>query len=162
MNSPDILYPGRGPQITDAQLSRLATVLDDAFRIPGTAIRFGLDPLIGLFPGIGDALTGLLGFLIVLAAWQRRLPKVTMARMAVNILIDSVVGAVPVVGDAFDVMWKSNRMNYNLLMRHRRQPFRSHSWKDWLFLGFVGMCVAGTALLPLLVLAWMVLHFIKW
>jgi len=162
MNSPEILPSRRGPLITDVQLARLATVLDDAFHVPGTGIRFGLDPLIGLFPGIGDAITGLLAFLIVFAAWQRRLPKVTMARMAVNILIDSVVGAVPVVGDAFDVVWKSNRMNYNLLMRHSTQPLRSHTWKDWLFLGFVGACITGTALLPLLVIAWLVFHFWKY
>src|SRR6266404_2777862 len=140
---PEVLPPRRSPlrsfeqvQITDQQLDQLASLLDDAFGIPGTKVRFGLDPLIGLIPGLGDLITGIMSFLIVFAAWQRGLPRVTMARMMANIGIDTLVGMVPILGDTFDVLWKSNRMNYNLLRRWTDEPERNrtHTIKDWAFL----------------------------
>src|SRR3954468_2348109 len=113
---PEILPPLRPRQrgLTDEQLDQLAGVLDDIFQIPGTRIRFGLDPIVGLVPGVGDMISGLLSFLIVFAAWQRGLPRVTIMRMVVNIGVDSLVGSIPIVGDLFDTLWKANRMNYNL------------------------------------------------
>jgi hypothetical protein len=93
----------------------LATLLDTAFLIPGTNIRFGLDALIGLVPGIGDAVTTAMSLFIVHEAHQLGAPAHTIARMLGNVAIDGVVGAVPLVGDAFDVMWRSNRRNMRLL-----------------------------------------------
>jgi hypothetical protein len=147
---PEILPPRRAMaanQINDEQLEHLASILDDLFSIPGTEIRFGLDALIGLIPGIGDLITALMSFLIVFAAWQRGLPQVTIARMVANITIDTVVGAIPILGDTFDVMWKSNRKNYNLLRRSTEQPehARAHTVKDWAFL--VLLIIAGAILI---------------
>src|SRR5437762_6308532 len=118
---PEILPPRRVPArgLSDEQLDHLAGVLDDIFHIPGTKIRFGLDPIVGLVPGLGDIISGLLSFLIVFAAWQRGLPRVAIMRMVANIGIDTLTGKIPIVGDLFDMMWKSNRMNYNLLVRYR-------------------------------------------
>src|SRR4051794_13289412 len=115
---PQVLPPLR-PQsgLSDESLEIVASLLDDFFRIPGTSIRFGLDPLIGLIPGLGDALSGFASFLIVFAAWQRRLPRVTIARMVANIGLDTLVGSIPFLGDAFDAAWKSNRRNVELLKR---------------------------------------------
>src|SRR5437870_11670968 len=107
MAVPEIIPPRRRSvplNITDEQLEHLANLLDDIFRVPGTNIRFGLDPLIGLIPGLGDFITGAMSFLILYGAWQRGLPRVTIARMFANVAIDSLVGIVPVAGDLFDAV----------------------------------------------------------
>ena len=80
IGEPEIIPPRRtrAPVITDEQLEHLASLLDDIFRIPGTGIRFGLDPLIGLVPGLGDFITGAMSFLIIYGAWQRGLPRVRL------------------------------------------------------------------------------------
>jgi len=134
---PEILPPrskGKHAAFTDEQLNQLATLLDDLFEIPGTRIRFGLDAIVGLVPGIGDLLTGIASLLLLYAAWQRQLPKVTLWRMLANIAIDTVLGAIPFAGDIFDVAWKSNRKNYKLLARSSGAAAQRQTWKDWLFL----------------------------
>ena len=101
-----------------ARLDALATLLDSAFLIPGTNIRFGLDALIGLVPGIGDAITTLISLYIVREARALGASRLVIARMLVNVAIDGVVGAVPLIGDVVDVAWRSNRRNMALLQRH--------------------------------------------
>jgi len=98
-----------------ARLDTLATLLDTVLVIPGTNIRFGLDALIGLFPGIGDAITTALSLYIVHEAHQLGAPGHLIARMLANVALDGVVGAIPVVGDAFDVVWRANVRNMRLL-----------------------------------------------
>jgi hypothetical protein len=98
-----------------ARLDALATLLDTALLIPGTNIRFGLDALIGLVPGIGDAVTTAMSLFIVHEAHQLGAPGHVVARMLANVALDGVVGAVPLIGDAFDVMWRSNKRNMRLL-----------------------------------------------
>jgi Domain of unknown function (DUF4112) len=97
-----------------ARLDALARLLDTAILIPGTNIRFGLDALIGLLPGIGDAITTAMSLFIVHEARELGAPGHVIARMLANVAVDGVVGAVPLVGDAFDVMWRSNRRNMRL------------------------------------------------
>src|SRR5438477_3481258 len=92
--------------------------LDEAFRVPGTSIRIGWDPIIGLVPWAGDVLTALLSCAIVLHAHAIRVPRVVQLRMLLNIAIDLLVGAIPIIGDAADAFWKSNSMNLALLERH--------------------------------------------
>jgi hypothetical protein len=101
-----------------ARIDALATLLDTAFLIPGTNIRFGIDALIGLVPGIGDAITTLMSLYIVREARALGAPRFLVARMLANVAIDGVVGAVPLVGDMFDVAWRANRRNMALLQRH--------------------------------------------
>ena len=101
-----------------ARLDALASLLDTAFLVPGTNIRFGVDALIGLVPGIGDAITTLMSLYIVQEARALGAPRHLIARMLVNVALDGVVGAVPLLGDAFDVMWRANRRNMALLQRH--------------------------------------------
>jgi hypothetical protein len=108
--------PGRRHAVE--RLQRLAHLLDDRFRIPGTRYRIGLDGLIGLVPGIGDAVTTLLALYIVLEARRHGVPLRKLGRMGVNVGIDALVGAVPLVGDLFDVAWKANRRNLELLLDH--------------------------------------------
>jgi Domain of unknown function (DUF4112) len=100
------------------RLERLARLLDTAIVIPGTGIRFGADAVIGLLPGVGDALTAGLSAWIIYEAHKLGLPRRLLARMIANVALDSVLGAVPVAGDLFDVMWRANRRNVRLLREH--------------------------------------------
>jgi hypothetical protein len=110
----DVLRP-RSRRERIARIDALATLLDTAFILPGINVRFGLDALIGLVPGIGDAITTAMSLWIVHEAHQLGAPKHVVARMLGNVALDSVVGAVPLIGDAFDVVWRSNRRNMRLL-----------------------------------------------
>src|ERR1700758_4357551 len=115
--TPEILMPRmrRGSKaFDDENLELLSHILDDWFRIPGTSIRFGLDGIVGLIPGLGDVIGGLLSCIIVIGAWFRGVPYIGLARMLVNLAIEVVIGAIPFVGDAFDIAWKANRRNYAL------------------------------------------------
>jgi uncharacterized protein DUF4112 len=105
----------RSRQDRIARIDALATLLDTAFVLPGTNVRFGLDALIGLAPGIGDAVTTAMSLYIVHEARQLGAPRHLLFRMLGNVALDGIVGAVPLVGDAFDVMWRANRRNVRLL-----------------------------------------------
>ena len=107
------------------QLERLRTVsrlLDNAFVIPGTRYRFGFDALIGLVPGLGDAVSAIFSGYIILQASRLGAPKSVVTRMIGNVALDTLVGWVPVLGDLFDVAWKSNLRNMALLETHLQQP----------------------------------------
>jgi hypothetical protein len=156
---PEILPPasriGAGNRLfRDENLELLSRLLDTWFRIPGTSIRFGLDGIIGLVPGIGDILAGMASCIIIFAAWVRGVPYVTIARMLVNLALDVIIGAIPLLGDAFDIAWKANRRNYALLARHLEQPSRRH-WGDWLFLLAAGLVVSAIFAVPVLMIAWL-------
>ena len=107
-----------------ARRDALAGLFDTAFAVPGTNIRFGLDALIGLVPGIGDAITTFMSLYIVNEARALGAPRRLIARMLANVALDSVVGAVPFLGDAFDVMWRANRRNMALLQSHLAREAR--------------------------------------
>jgi hypothetical protein len=98
-----------------ARVDRLSQLLDTALVIPGTNIRFGADALVGLVPGIGDALMTAVSCWIVYEAHQLGAPRHVIVRMLANVAIDGIVGSIPIAGDAFDVMWRANRRNYRLL-----------------------------------------------
>ncbi len=123
------------------------------FRVPGTRIRFGVDGLIGLVPGAGDVVAGLLSLVIPLAAWVRGAPYVAIARMAANLGIGVLIGSIPLAGDAFDIAWKANRRNYRLLKRHLGQP-RRHTWRDWAFLLLLAAMMGLVLATPLVLLVW--------
>jgi hypothetical protein len=103
----------RGERV--ARIDALATLLDTALILPGTNVRFGLDALLGLVPGIGDVITTAMALYIVHEARQLGAPGHVIVRMLANVALDGIVGAVPVIGDAFDVLWRSNRRNMRLL-----------------------------------------------
>jgi hypothetical protein len=101
-----------------ARIEWLSTLLDTAIVVPGTNIRFGLDALIGLVPGIGDIVSTALSLYIVREARALGAPRLLVARMLANVALDGVVGAVPVAGDLFDVAFRANRRNVGLLLTH--------------------------------------------
>jgi hypothetical protein len=100
----------------------IARALDTAIGIPGTKVRLGLDPILGLIPGGGDAVSALLSGYIVLIATRRGVPRAVIWRMLGNIGVDTLIGSVPILGDFFDVAWKSNIRNVELLERHAGDP----------------------------------------
>ncbi len=104
-----------------ARLDALATLFDTAFLVPGTNIRFGIDAVIRLVPAIGDVITTGLALYVVNEARALGAPPFLIARMLANVALDSVVGAVPFVGDAIDVVWRVNRRNVALLLDHLRR-----------------------------------------
>jgi hypothetical protein len=108
------------PAVTRAK--GLARVLDDLIRIPGTNIGIGLDPIIGLIPGVGDMAGGLLSTYILMVAARQGVPTSVLLRMLGNIALDSLVGVVPVLGDLFDFGVKANRRNVDLLERYLVAP----------------------------------------
>jgi Domain of unknown function (DUF4112) len=100
------------------RVEQLAYWLDDRYRLPGTRFRIGLDGIVGLIPGVGDAVTNVLTAYIVYEAWRLGVPTATLVRMLANLGIDTVVGVVPVLGDLLDIGFKANRRNLRLLHRH--------------------------------------------
>jgi hypothetical protein len=136
-------------------LRSLKRLLDEAFRVPGTNIRFGWDPIIGLLPWVGDLLTALFSCAIIVQAHRMRIPRVVVVRMMLNVGLDLVIGIIPFIGDAADVFWKSNTKNFTLLEFHAAE-MRPASRGDWLFVIGVLAAVLAMAIVPLIVLYWLV------
>jgi hypothetical protein len=132
-----------------------ARLLDSQFPVPGTRFRFGLDPLVGLIPVLGDIATPLFSALVVVQALRMRIPKVVQARMLLNVAIDMAVGAFPVVGDLFDFAWQSNQMNMRLLERHAYEVVRP-TRGDWLFVGGILIALAALVIVPLVLFIYLI------
>ncbi len=139
--------PQREALVGTAEL--LAKILDTAVRIPGTSIYIGLDPLIGLIPGLGDILANLIGTVIMVLAARLRVPKIVLARMSLNLLINGVVGAIPIAGDLFSIWFRSHARNAELLRRAASQPHRE-TQQAWLY---VAGLIGGTIVLLILAIA---------
>jgi hypothetical protein len=145
---------------SNEHLDDIASLLDDMWRIPGTKVRFGLDAVIGWIPGIGDAAAAVASCVIVFAAWRRGVALVTLTRMIANILLETAVGSVPVVGDVFHVFWKANRRNYRILIREKQEP-RAKTWRDWVFLAAVVVGALAVVAIPILILIWVGQTYIR-
>lgn len=149
----------RTQPLTTAQLARLdalrrvAAFLDSAVTVPGTSYRVGLDPVLGLVPGLGDLVSPLFGLGILWQAYDCGVPRIVQARMLFNIAIDAIVGAVPLAGDLFDFVWKANLRNLALLERHTLQGYRT-SAGDWVFVMVLTLLVIAVAAIPFVVAAW--------
>jgi hypothetical protein len=154
---PEVLSPRlkRGSKaFDDENLDVLSHLLDDFIKIPGTPIRFGLDGIVGVIPGIGDLIGGIASCIIIVAAWVRGVSYVTVTRMVANVAIEVVVGSIPILGDMFDIAWRANRRNYALLVGSVDEP-RKHTMQSWLFLGGLCVVLAALVLLPMLLLTWL-------
>jgi hypothetical protein len=134
-----------------AWAEKLTRWLDDVVRIPGTDIRFGLDSIVGFFlPGAGDAITAVGSVALLFLALRSGVPTVVLGRMVMNIAIDTLVGAVPLVGDLFDVAWKSNRKNYELIERYKGDPDAKPGTGDYVLVGMGLLLVILSVVLPIL------------
>lgn len=148
---PDALAPLRGA----------VRLLDGAIRIPGTSLRIGLDPVLGLVPGLGDALGALLSGWLVLRAARLGASRATLVRMLGNVLVDGTVGSVPLIGDLFDVAYRANARNLALLEGQLADPTRRARTDR----RFVGLVVAAAVAIPLLLgalAAWLVVAAARW
>ena len=114
----------------------LAVVMDEFLRVPGTKFKFGLDPIMGLIPGLGDTASAVASALSLIYAARCGVPKILLARMGLNILINEIIGIIPGIGDAFSFWFKSNKRNYDLLQRHWGAP-RQPRTSDWIFVGAI-------------------------
>ena len=134
----------------------LADWLDQRFTIPGTSIRIGLDPILGLIPGIGDMIANLAGSAIILIAAQYRLPKIVLLRMGLNVALNAIIGAIPVFGDIFSIWFRSNVKNAQLLERYVGTEGRVSNFSNWIFVIAV---IGGIILLLVAILlatAWLI------
>jgi hypothetical protein len=161
-----------GPESGEAKQSRavneqwvrlLSYWTDSVFEVPGLGWRFGLDPLIGLVPVLGDLATTAMSFYILSLAAYFQVPRSTLARMGLNVAIDYVVGSIPLVGNVFDFAWKANQRNVTLLERALAQPAREQARQsvlDWLFVGGVIVLLVagfiGSIALAIVLAAWIV------
>jgi hypothetical protein len=147
------------PDVTLAWLRSWALLLDARFRIPGTEIRFGIDPLLAFIPGIGDLASPVFATLLIVQGLHQRVPKVILLRMLWNALVDALIGVVPIAGPVGDIFWRANIRNLALLERHARpglKPARS----DYVFV-FAIVAVFGMAVVVPVVLAiWMTILFL--
>jgi hypothetical protein len=135
-------------------LRKYAVLLDSAFQVPGTQMRFGLDPLVGLIPGVGDLVTGFFSVMILLHSLRLKIPKIVVARMLVNTGLDLAAGAVPILGDLFDAGYKANLKNLRLLERHARPGVKPET-SDYVFVSVAISIVLLAAIVPILVLWWL-------
>jgi Domain of unknown function (DUF4112) len=134
-------------------IRRWANLLDNAFRIPGTRIRFGVDAIIGLVPGLGDLSAPVFAAVVLVTGFRMRLPAVVQLRMVLNAAIDMLLGLVPVLGDLADIAWKANMRNLALLERHAR-PGIPPSQSDYVFVIVCVIVLAFVAIAPLLLLGY--------
>lgn len=128
------------------RIGTLANLLDTAFRVPGTRIRFGVDALIGLIPGFGDVFGVAMGLWMIWQARGVRAPVRMQIKMLMNLLIEGVIGIVPIIGDAFDVMWQANQRNRQILMDwmdEQDQVEPPPSRFPWLWLALAALVVVG-------------------
>lgn len=139
------------------RVRRVARLLDSAVRIPGTDYRVGLDPVLGLVPGVGDVVALVASLYVVLEAARLGLPRATLARMVVNVGVDALVGAVPLVGDAFDAVWKANDRNVELLEARLSDPEQGHRDRRFLLATVLALVVAAVAIATavLALVAWL-------
>ncbi|HZS47487.1 MAG TPA: DUF4112 domain-containing protein [Blastocatellia bacterium] len=142
------------------ELEQLSRIMDTYFRIPVLGWRFGLNFIIDLIPGVGDWATSIVALVILVAAVRYRVSKVTLLRMGLNIAIYFVIGLLPFIGDLLDAWWKPNRRNLSLL-ESRATVFGPDAKKartsDWLFVGFIVLCLLGM-LAGSLVVTYLILH----
>lgn len=152
MVSPRSIQPAGSAAGHEARLQRLRSLarwLDAGIRVPFTSSRVGLDPIIGLVPGLGDAAGAILGAWILVEGWRLGASRATLVRIAGNIGLDALAGTVPVLGDVVDVAWKANVRNIALLERHALDPTRARA-SDRRFIallaaGVVALCGAVAA-----------------
>lgn len=148
-------------QLSVAQLQRLqalrqlAQLLDSAFAVPGTNYRIGLDPILGIVPGLGDLVSPLFTIALLLQAWELRIPRVVQLRMVFNAAIDALIGVVPLAGDLFDFAWKANQRNLALLEEHAYEE-RDARIGDWVFVIVMIAIVLALVALPFVVAGYLI------
>jgi hypothetical protein len=142
------------PDVSLGWLRSWAELLDARFRIPGTTIRFGIDPLLSLIPGLGDLASPLFATLLIVQGVHQRVPKVVILRMLANALFDAFLGTIPVAGSVADVFWRANTRNMSLLERHAR-PGQPPTASDYAFAFVIAAVFGMVVLIPVAIAIWL-------
>lgn len=141
---------GRNPE-AEAMIEQIAWLMDRSIQIGG--MRVGIDPILGLIPGIGDVFSTLISTVLIVQAHRSGVPKATVLRMMANVGIDTAVGAIPFVGDVFDFAWKANAKNLELYRSAVRGERRAK--QDWGFLAIVVVALLALLAVPVLLAIWL-------
>lgn len=139
----------------ERRILRISKVMDDLVTVPGTGRRFGVDPIVGLIPVIGDAIAAIPGIYLIAEAARFRLPPVVLARMTFNTMIDLSIGIIPIVGDIFDFFSKSNAHNLALFRKYALEPETSTGPHRAFFAG-LALILIGTVWLTVSILSWLI------
>ena len=157
----DVIGASRAERFRAAErrIERVTHVLDELIGIPGTPVKVGLDPIVGLIPVVGDAVAGIVGAWVIAEAARFGIPRIVLARMVVNLVVDLAIGAIPLLGDLYDVAFRSNSRNLALFRRHALEPDASTRGDQAFFVG-LGLLVVGMLWLIATVLGaiWQVLQ----
>jgi hypothetical protein len=148
-----------GEHVSVDRARALARALDSAVRIPGTNMRFGLDAVLGLVPGLGDVAGAAMGSYLVLLGSRLGAPKPVLARMVLNVALDTLAGVVPVAGDLFDVAWKANMRNMALLDRYMERPTATRKSSALFLLAIIAalaLLAVGGIVLAIVVIRWLI------
>jgi hypothetical protein len=156
---PEVIEPDESLPADLVALRRFAYLMDEAVAIPGTRRRIGVDAAVGLIPGVGDVIGGLLSAWIVIAGVRHRVPVRKVARMLFNILLDVGIGSIPIIGDFFDFLFEENVMNLQILFRHRNRRAAPRSPREMVW--FAIAILAGVALLSIAMIV-AIIVFIIW
>jgi hypothetical protein len=151
-------FPGARERANLDALQRWAVLLDSLFRVPGTNIRFGLDAILGVVPGLGDFVSPAFTVMVLLTGLRMRVPAVVQARMVMNAAIDMLIGLVPLAGDLADIAWKADLKNVALLERHAR-PGTKPTRGDYVFVFVCIAVVLMVAVAPVFFLLWLLSRF---
>jgi hypothetical protein len=145
-------------RLNDPFLAFVAKLMDSLFTVPGTKVKMGLDPIVGLLPGIGSPISAAVSVYLLIRSAEAKVPNRILARMALNILINAVLDELPVAGDALSIFFRSNKMNYELLQKHagtrKETTWRDHAFIAALVLGVVAFVVCA------IVGVWVVLKYL--
>jgi hypothetical protein len=146
-------YRSERLKAAERRIATMSHILDDLVEIPGTGRRIGVDPVLGLVPVVGDAVSALASIWVIAEAARFRLPPIVLARMVVNAVVDFVIGAIPVVGDLFDFVAKANSRNLALFRRHASDPNASTADQKAFFAGLVLLLVG---------IVWLMIQLVGW
>ena len=145
------LTPGQEQRLE--MIRRVSRLLDSGFSVPGTSMRYGLDPILGLIPVLGDFVSPLFTIGVLWQARDLGIPRVVQLRMIFNVAIDALLGIVPLAGDLFDFAWKANDLNVALLDRHAYAEQRPAAG-DWVFVAAMILILLVIAVAPLFLIGW--------
>jgi len=162
----EVLPPEKEEPVSGETLLRMvAFIMDNLFTVPGTKLKFGLDPILGLIPGLGDTSSAFVSCLSIGLAAKEGIPRIALVRMALNVILNALGGAIPGLGDLFSLWFKSNQRNYELLLKYTSQKNPASTRADWMFvislIAIVAIAILLISIGTLFVL-YQFLHFLGW
>jgi hypothetical protein len=149
----EVVGPSRAERFRAAErrIGRVTRLLDELISVPGTSVKVGLDPVIGVIPVVGDAVAAGVGAWLIAEAANFGVPRIVLGRMVLNLLVDLGIGAIPLLGDVYDVFFRSNSRNLDLFRRHALDPGASTRGERAFFVGLL-LAIVGTLWLAFLAL----------